>query len=105
MQLVPETKILFRLTRFGMINCFLVREDDGLTLVDTGLARSATGIRKAARSLAAPIRRIVLTHAHVDHVGSVDALISKLPGIDFRQGPRLQFRIAAELTAPQAPNC
>jgi len=34
--LVQETKNLIRLTRFGMVNCFLVREDDGLTLVDTG---------------------------------------------------------------------
>jgi len=25
-----------------------------------------------------PIRRIVLTHAHMDHVGSVDALVEKL---------------------------
>jgi glyoxylase-like metal-dependent hydrolase (beta-lactamase superfamily II) len=60
-QLVQETKNLIRLTLFGMINCFLVREEDGLTLVDTGVAGSAPGIRKAARTLGAPIRRIVLT--------------------------------------------
>jgi len=86
--LFQETKNLFRLTRFGMINCFLVKEDDGLTLVDTGLAGSAPGVRKAARSMGAPICRIVLTHAHIDHVGALDALLRERPGIEFAIGQR-----------------
>ncbi len=88
MRVVHETKNLCRLTRFGMINCFLVKEDDGLTLVDTGLAGSAPGILKAARTLGAPIRRILLTHAHIDHVGSTDNLIRKLSDIQFFIGQR-----------------
>jgi glyoxylase-like metal-dependent hydrolase (beta-lactamase superfamily II) len=44
MRLVQETSNLFRLTRFEMFNCFLVREDDGFTLVDTGLPGSAPAI-------------------------------------------------------------
>ncbi len=88
MHLVQETKNLIRLTRFGMVNCFLVREDDGLTLVDTGLAGSAPGILTAARSLGAPIRRIVLTHAHIDHVGSLEALAREYRQIEFAVGQR-----------------
>ena len=88
MQLVQETKNLVRLTRFGMVNCFLVREDDGLTLIDTGVAGSAPSIRKAAQSLGAPIRRILLTHAHIDHVGSLDALVSEYQGMEFAIGQR-----------------
>jgi glyoxylase-like metal-dependent hydrolase (beta-lactamase superfamily II) len=87
-QLVQETKNLVRLTRFGMVNCFLVREDDGLTLIDTAVVGSAPGIRKAAQSLGAPIRRILLTHAHIDHVGSLDALVSEYQGIEFAVGQR-----------------
>jgi glyoxylase-like metal-dependent hydrolase (beta-lactamase superfamily II) len=87
-QLVQETKSLFRLTRFGMVNCFLVREDDGLTLVDTGIAGSASGIREAAKSLGGPICRIVLTHAHIDHVGSLDTLAREYPRIEFAVGQR-----------------
>ena len=67
-----------QLTRFGFVNCFLVREPDGLTLIDTGLPGSADDIIAAARTLGAPIQRILLTHAHMDHVGSVDALLEKL---------------------------
>jgi len=87
-RVVQETKNLFRLTRFVMINCFLVRQDDGLTLVDTGVAGSASAIIKTSRSLDAPIRRIVLTHAHPDHVGSADALARELPGLEFAVGQR-----------------
>jgi glyoxylase-like metal-dependent hydrolase (beta-lactamase superfamily II) len=88
MRVVQETKNLFRLTRFGMVNCFLVREDDGLALVDTGVAGSASGVRKAAKSLGAPIYRIVLTHAHIDHVGSLDALAREYPRVEFAVGQR-----------------
>jgi glyoxylase-like metal-dependent hydrolase (beta-lactamase superfamily II) len=67
-----------QLTRLGFVNCYLVRDSDGLTLIDTGLPGSHDDILAAAYVLGAPIRRILLTHAHMDHTGSVDALIEKL---------------------------
>ncbi len=88
MKLIQESKNLFRLARFGIVNCFLVREEDGLTLVDTGLAGSTVGILRAARALNSLICRIVLTHAHVDHVGSVDALLRRLPASELFVGRR-----------------
>jgi glyoxylase-like metal-dependent hydrolase (beta-lactamase superfamily II) len=74
-----HTDRLIRLSRLGAVNAFLVVEDDGLTLVDTMLSRSQDGILAAARELGRPIVRIVLTHAHGDHVGSLDALAAALP--------------------------
>jgi glyoxylase-like metal-dependent hydrolase (beta-lactamase superfamily II) len=71
-----------RVSRFGFVNCYLVREDDGLTLVDTMLGGSARRILAAAEGLGAPIKRIALTHAHGDHIGSLDALAEALPGVE-----------------------
>src|SRR6476661_3394939 len=71
-----------RITRLGMVNAYLVDEDDGLTLIDTALPRSGKAIQKAAARLGKPIRRIVLTHAHQDHIGSLDELAEKLPGVE-----------------------
>jgi len=71
-----------RIRRFGFVNAFLVPEDDGVTLIDTTLPRSAKAILGAADALGAPIVRIVLTHAHGDHVGSLDALAAALPGVE-----------------------
>ena len=68
-----------RITKFGLVNSYLVAEDDGLTLVDTMLPRSEKQILAAAERLGAPIVRIVLTHAHGDHIGALDALAAALP--------------------------
>jgi glyoxylase-like metal-dependent hydrolase (beta-lactamase superfamily II) len=73
---------LTRISRFGFVNAYLVREDDGLTLVDTMLPRSAKVILHAADELGAPIVRIALTHAHGDHIGSLDELAAALPGVE-----------------------
>jgi glyoxylase-like metal-dependent hydrolase (beta-lactamase superfamily II) len=69
-----------RVSRFGFVNAYLVEEDDGLTVVDTMLPRSAGAILKAAAGR--PIKRIALTHAHGDHVGSLDALAEQIPGVE-----------------------
>lgn len=61
------------------VNCYLVQEDDGLTLVDAALPYSWKGILETASKIGKPITRIVLTHAHADHVGALDALKRVLP--------------------------
>ena len=73
---------LTRVSRFGFVNAYLVEEEDGLTLVDTAIPGSAKAILAAADELGRPIVRIALTHAHGDHVGSLDALAKTLPGIE-----------------------
>jgi glyoxylase-like metal-dependent hydrolase (beta-lactamase superfamily II) len=70
---------LTRLPRLFPVSCYLVREDDGLTLIDAAIGGSTKAILAAATRLGAPIVRIALTHAHADHVGSLDALHAALP--------------------------
>lgn len=68
-----------RVSRLGLVNGYLVPEDDGLTMIDTMIGGSAGRIVAAAEALGAPIARIVLTHAHGDHVGSLDELAKRVP--------------------------
>ena len=71
-----------RISRLGMVNAYLVSEDDGLTLIDTMIGGSAGRIVAAAEASGAPIARVVLTHAHGDHIGSLDEVRQKLPGAE-----------------------
>ncbi|PYI50540.1 MBL fold metallo-hydrolase [Paenibacillus flagellatus] len=67
--------------RLFPVNCYLVEEEDGLTLIDAALPYSVKAILRAAGEIGKPISRIVLTHAHDDHVGALDALKEALPGV------------------------
>ena len=77
-----------RVSRFGAVNCYLVEEDDGLTLIDTMIPRSTKTILAAAQDLGSPIVRIVLTHGHGDHIGSLDALAAALPDAEVLMSAR-----------------
>ncbi|WP_053365040.1 MBL fold metallo-hydrolase [Bacillus sp. FJAT-27245] len=69
------------LPRVFPVNCYLVEEDKGLTLVDAALPYSAKGILEAAGRIGKPITKIVLTHAHEDHVGALDSLKAALANV------------------------
>ena len=67
---------------FFPVNCYLVEEKDSFTLIDTALPYSKKAILKTAHDLGKPILKIVLTHAHSDHVGALDGLKSELPDVE-----------------------
>lgn len=60
------------------INCYLIEETDSLTLIDAALPFSFKGILSMSAKLEKPITRILLTHAHEDHIGALDALKGSL---------------------------
>jgi glyoxylase-like metal-dependent hydrolase (beta-lactamase superfamily II) len=79
MKVNAVTAYSHQLTRLGLVNCYLVRESDSFTLIDTGIPGSAKMMIDAARAIASePIARLLLTHAHGDHIGSLDALATAL---------------------------
>ena len=58
-------------------NVYICRDEDGLTLLDCGMPRSAPKILAAVAALGyAPgdVRRILVTHGDIDHIGSLAAL-------------------------------
>ncbi len=85
MRTTKLTENITQLTRWPLIfpvNVYLVREPDGFTLVDAAIGGCAADIIGTAERLGAPIVRLVLTHAHGDHVGSLDALRESLPSAE-----------------------
>ncbi len=92
---ISQHNNLIQLTRLLAFNCFFVVEDDGLTLVDTNLPGSADAIMEAAAGR--PIKRVVLTHPHSDHVASVDALVAKLDGVEIIASARSVPMLAGEV--------
>jgi glyoxylase-like metal-dependent hydrolase (beta-lactamase superfamily II) len=56
------------------VNAFLAVDDDGLALVDSGLPKRKDAILGAVAGIArqpADLKHILITHYHVDHVGSL----------------------------------
>jgi glyoxylase-like metal-dependent hydrolase (beta-lactamase superfamily II) len=95
MKAITITENVTQLTRLRFVNAYLVREDDGFTLVDTTLGGGAEALISAAEEAGGAIRRIALTHGHGDHVGSLDALRQRLGGSVEVSMPELDARIHA----------
>lgn len=77
--------LLTQLTKFPVafpMNCYLVQEDDGLTLVDSTMSSPAEDVAAIVKELGQELRRIALTHAHADHVGGVAGMRQRFPAVE-----------------------
>lgn len=86
------------------VNVFAIRDEDGVTLVDTALdGRADAMIGKLGTLGIRPtdIRRILLTHCHPDHAGGAARLLEKGASPDVRVGPADLPTVKGD--APQPP--
>ncbi|HEX6548121.1 MAG TPA: MBL fold metallo-hydrolase [Candidatus Dormibacteraeota bacterium] len=110
MRITRHGEYLIQLTRYPALfpmNCYLVKEEDGLTLVDTTMSSPAPDVERIAQELALKVQRLALTHAHGDHVGGVAGVRAQYPGIEVSIGVRdqrlLQGDRSPQSGEPQAP--
>jgi glyoxylase-like metal-dependent hydrolase (beta-lactamase superfamily II) len=87
------------------VNCYLLEEENGLTLIDTAIHESFSEIIEAINMIGKPITNIVLTHAHHDHIGGLDAINQAFPEIPVHISAREARLLAGDLTIdPDEPN-
>ncbi len=99
------------LIQHAHVNCWLIEDEDGLTLVDAGLPGVWVPLGEAIRALGhrpEDVRALVLTHAHFDHVGTARRLQDRLglPVLVHRDDRRLAahpYRYAREHPAALYP--
>jgi glyoxylase-like metal-dependent hydrolase (beta-lactamase superfamily II) len=89
------------------MNCYLVQEEDGLTLIDTTTSSPADAIALIVKEIGKELRRVALTHAHGDHVGGVAGVRLRFPGAEVLIGERDARILAGDKTLletePQTP--
>src|SRR5918912_3152965 len=76
----PIAPGVYRVDAIGLSNAIsvlLIADGDGWALVDTGVRGSALRIQEALAALGADpgeLKRIYLTHHHLDHIGGLRAV-------------------------------
>lgn len=58
---------------FLSVNCYLIEQDDGFILIDTGFSKSRKQLLQAMHSLGlqpGDLKLIIITHGDVDHIGN-----------------------------------
>jgi glyoxylase-like metal-dependent hydrolase (beta-lactamase superfamily II) len=80
-----------QLTRYQAVfpmNCYLVLDEDGATLVDSTTSSPAAEVARLCAERGVELRRVALTHAHGDHVGGVAGVLARFPEVEIAIGAR-----------------
>ncbi|MFI6867758.1 MBL fold metallo-hydrolase [Nocardia sp. NPDC050406] len=100
------------------VNWALVSDGSGVTVIDAGYPADADDVQASVRAIGhdlADIAAVLVTHAHLDHIGGVPPLVEKVGmpvymGADEVPHARREFQqqitpleVAAQLTRPGGP--
>src|SRR6202163_4678958 len=86
------------LPRVFPMNCYLVEEEDGLTLVDSTICSPADEVAMLVTRLGKQLRRVALTHAHGDHVGGVAGVRQRFSNVEVSISERDAKLLAGDKT-------
>jgi glyoxylase-like metal-dependent hydrolase (beta-lactamase superfamily II) len=95
---------LARWPRFFPVNVYLVREQESLTLIDTGMSGKERFILEQAKKFGLSITRIVLTHSDPDHIGGLDELRALLPDAEVLMTEMSARVLSGEITIDKQGN-
>ncbi len=83
------------------VTVWIVKSEDGVLLVDAGVPMMAKGISKFIEKLqAGPLKAILLTHGHSDHVGAIQRIMQAHPVPVFAHTIEIPY-MAGELPYPR----
>ncbi|MCG7377294.1 MBL fold metallo-hydrolase [Paenibacillus sp. ACRSA] len=63
----------------------MLRDEDGITLVDTGMIGQFAELQSALEEAGAKLhelKRIIITHQDIDHIGNLGALVEAVPDVE-----------------------
>lgn len=88
-QLIPSITVLTlhipTPSGYSPIHPVLLRDEDGYTLVDTGMIGQFAELQSALEALnvsLSDIKRVIVTHQDIDHIGNLGALLDAIPGLE-----------------------
>ncbi len=99
MEIVPSVHVI----PGNIVNEYLIVEPEGLTLIDTGMPRGEKKIINYIEGLGrspGDLRRIIITHADGDHVGSLAALKAATGARVYASAPEAQAIAAGRSSRP-----
>ncbi|MAZ87125.1 MAG: MBL fold metallo-hydrolase [Cellvibrionaceae bacterium] len=106
-EVAPRTWMIY----MPIVNAILLETDEGLVLIDTGMAPAGPAIMEAIRSVSdKPLHTIIYTHGHVDHAYGTWALMEDNPRVvaheelvnRFDRYIRLRGSLAKSMTQQEA---
>ncbi|MFD6454681.1 MBL fold metallo-hydrolase [Nocardia sp. NPDC060220] len=79
------------------VNWALISDDSGITVIDAGYPADAADVLGSVRQIGgrlADVRAVLITHAHLDHIGAIPALIEQfgMPARTHRAADRHRHR-------------